>query len=123
MQWVIDIKQSLVALDPRLWPLTIAVVVGALYWIFKRLWPEAFRRLPAKLKAVPGAVAAAALSGAAAPDITEFLVETIIGTLTAGGGHEFIARLRHGSKQDRAFLKQEAADLKRIAKKQQEKLE
>lgn len=123
MQWMIDIKQYLVGIDPRLWPLAIALFVGLVYWSFRKLWPDTFDALNPKLKALPGAVIAALVSGAALPDIREFVLETIIGALTAGGGHEFIARLRHGSKQDRAFLKQEASDQKRIAKKKQEKLE
>lgn len=119
MQWLIDIKQYLVAIDPRLWPLAIALFVGFLYWGFRRLWPATFDKLNPKLKALPGAIIAALVSGAALPDIKEFVIETIIGALTAGGGHEFITRLRHGSKGARAYRKQEAA----LAKKTQEKLE
>lgn len=119
MQWLINIKQSLVAFDPRLWPLVIALVVGALYWLFRKFFPTTFDKLPSKLKALPGAVIAALLSGAAAPDIKEFVIETIIGALTAGGGHEFITRLMHGSKLQRVAKKERAA----LAKKNQEKLE
>lgn len=107
MQWMIDLKSYLVAIDPRLWPFAIAVTVGFCYWLFKKLWPATFDKLPTKLKALPSALLAAMLSGAAAPELREFIIETIIGALTAGGGHEFIARLRHGSKAERLAKKQE----------------
>lgn len=88
--------------DPRLWSLTIAVVVGWSYWLWKLIHPKSFEGMPSRLKALPGALIAAVLSGATASELGEFILNTVIGALTAGGGHEFIQRALKGSKAERA---------------------
>ena len=97
------LKETLEAIDPRLWPLSIALVVWALYAAFKHFFPRKFTELPSRWKGVPGMVLAAALSGLSGPDFSSFIVETLIGALVAGGGHEFIDRAIHGSKHARVL--------------------
>lgn len=106
LQLAESLKQFLVAVDPRLWPFTIAVVVGFVYWLWKLVHPASFNSVPSKLKALPGAVLAAALSGLTAPELSELILDTAIGSLTAGGGYEFIQRALHGSKQARVEKKE-----------------
>lgn len=113
MAWLIDLKRTLTEFDPRIWPMMIAFVVGFLYWLFRTLFPATFDKIPSRFKAIPGAVAAAIISGLSGPDLRQFIIETVLGALSAGGGHEFIQRLLKGSKAERALAKQEADDLAR----------
>lgn len=83
--------------------MVIALCVWSLYALLKRVWPKAFATMNPRLKALPGVVIAAALSGLSGPDFTSFLLETTIGALVAGGGHELVDRAIHGSKHARVL--------------------
>lgn len=113
MAWLISLKGTLTEFDPRIWPMLIAFFVGLVYWIFKTFFPKTFDKIPSRFKAIPGAVIAAVISGLSGPDLLEFVVETVLGALTAGGGHEFIQRLLKGSKADRVLANEQTTQAKR----------
>lgn len=100
-----DIKVLIQSVDPRLWPMTIALLVGFAYWGWKKVHPASFEKVPPKLKALPGTILAAVVSGLTLPDLPTFVMDVILGSLTAGGGHEFLQRLRKGSKEERVLAK------------------
>lgn len=99
------LKLAMNGFDPRLWPVSIAVLVGLSYWLWRTVHPKSFDELPSKLKALPGAILAAVVSGLAGQELWGFILDTVIGSLTAGGGHELIERLRFGSKAQRVQQK------------------
>lgn len=108
MTLLTSLKETLDSLDPKLWPMAIAVFVGFVYWLYRSFWPKGwwpgpFETWNSRIKALPGAVIAAVLSGATAKDLVEFVIQTAIGALAAGGGHEFIQRLLKGSKEARVL--------------------
>lgn len=100
-------RLSLDAIDPRLWPFTIAVAVGFAYYLWRAFSPTSFEKLPDRLKALPGLVLAAVMSGLTSPELGRFILEVIIGSLGATGGHEFFQRILFGSKQNRVLKKKE----------------
>ena len=98
-----NIQALIQSVDPKLWPFCIALLVGFFYWAWKKVHPASFEKIPPRLKALPGAVVAAVVSGATVPDLQSFILDVVIGALTAGGGHEFLERLRKGSKEERVI--------------------
>lgn len=96
MQFLITLKSQFDALDPRLWHVAVAVVVGALVFGFKRTWPRRWKALPPRYRALPAAVVGALLAAPAAQGATSVVLDAVLGAfsgLTAAGGHELISRL------------------------------
>lgn len=97
------------SIDPRLWPFSLAVFVGFAYWVWRKIHPASFEQLPARLKALPGALIAAVISGLSGQEIGSFILDVVLGSLGATGGHEFIQRVLVGSKEARVLKKAKEA--------------
>lgn len=85
------IRDYLNALDPRLWPLAIALAVGGLIYLWRKVHPSSFARLPKAVQALPPLLIGAALSaGAGVEDLVQLIIESVAGGLSgllAIGGH------------------------------------
>ena len=90
------------ALDPRLWPLLLALVVYGLVHAWRTLLPASFDSVPPRLRAVPPLLLSAVLSASAhelsnwAGMFTEIVLGAASGTM-AVGTHETVVRLLTGS--------------------------
>lgn len=105
------------AIDPRLWPLTLAVVVYVLVQIWKVAHRASFDALPPRVRALPPVLIAAVLSATARqldswPQLfTDVLLGGLSGTL-AVGGHETVARLRDRPRGEVARAVEETGGLR-----------
>jgi hypothetical protein len=94
---MIAVKQYLDAIDPRLWWITVAVVVYATMELWKRFLPGLFQAVPARWRALPPLLLAGAFSATAAVDLPALIIETILGTVSgvmAVGGRDTINRAK-----------------------------
>lgn len=96
-----SLKAALDALDPRLWLVFWALVVGGVVWVLKKTGTWA--KLPSRVK-VPFGTALGALMTATADvaidpgaiNVAKVLVDAVVGGfsgLTATGGHQLWVRL------------------------------
>ena len=98
-----DLKQTLDALDPRLWWLSITIGIYLLVFVWKKLsakLPEAIRfdQIPTRLKVLPALALALVLgaTGLESAEIGRNVLEMLLGVIsgvTAIGAHETLQRL------------------------------
>jgi len=84
------VRTYLDSLDPRLWPLALALAAGALVWAWRRWHLASFDRLPRAVQALPAVLVAAALGGASGSSLVQMVIEAAAGGasgLLAIGGH------------------------------------
>ncbi len=102
-------RESLASIHPQLPVAALAVLVGALIWLLKVVWPEGFARLPKKAQAYPALVLGAvlgALSGTGDPMaiLSDALFGGLLGGVTAVGGHHAGKRIKGSSGVGKAGL-------------------
>ncbi len=91
-----EIRIYLDAVDPRLWPLCLALAVGAVVFVWRKAHPRSFERLPRPWQSLPAVVLAAVVSGATGADVVQMVVEAIAGGFSgvlAVGGHHVVKPL------------------------------
>lgn len=89
-----NIRAYLIDIDPRLWPLAIAVVTGAIVFGIGKVWP--LKEWSKALQAVPALLISAALSGLSATEVVDMLIDAVLGAFSgvlAIGGHHTMPRL------------------------------
>lgn len=94
MKQVVD---TLNTIDPRLWPLTIALLAYGAIQLWKSIHPSSFAAVPSRVKMLP-AIAVSAIVAGSASDVTDpsaLLSDMVIGALSgvfAVGGYEVVTR-------------------------------
>lgn len=81
------IRLYLDAIDPKLWPLALALAAWALVYAWRKAAPRLpsalqFDSLPARVQALPGVLWAAALSASTGADAVEAMRAALLGTLS-----------------------------------------
>jgi len=97
LQPMTAIRTYLDNVDPRLWPLAIALVAGGVVWGWRKLSPKSFDRLPPAIQALPAILIAAAIGGATGSDLVHMMFEAASGAvsgLLAVGGHHTLKALK-----------------------------
>jgi hypothetical protein len=91
-----EFKAYLDAIDPRLFYIGIAMLVGAVIFGWKKVHPASFFRLPTQYRALPAVILGAVTSASGASEIKRAIIDAVIGVfagITAVGGHEAVSRL------------------------------
>lgn len=91
-----EIKTYLDSIDPRLFYLFVALAVGGVIFLWKKVHPDSFYRLSSKYRALPAAILGAIASASTSSELKRAVVDAVIGVfagITAVGGHEFVTRL------------------------------
>lgn len=105
---MIDFKNSLDAIDPRLWWVLVALVVYLVVYLWRVLSPKLpeplrFSSLPSRFKALPAALLGLAMGVTSVDNDAEVvkmivdLVLSAVAGVTAVGGHETLRRLSTGA--------------------------
>jgi hypothetical protein len=94
-----EIKTFLDALDPRLFWIVISLVVLGVIQLWRWVHPASFDKVPARIKALPAVALGAILAATASDDVTQIVMNLVIGALSgvgAVGAHETVRRLATG---------------------------
>lgn len=93
-----EIKLYLNAIDPRLWNVTMALVIGGIVQGFKTYLPAQWGAIPSRWKVIPAMAIGALLGGTSSADgVVALVLDAALGSfsgLTAAGGHEFVDRMK-----------------------------
>lgn len=123
--WLNNLRAQVEAIDPHLWFAAVAVAVGAIVALARKLAPASWDKLPSRFKVLPAAIIGALLTAGAGDHAASIVVNLVIGAfsgLTAAGGHEMGVRLISGAGDDRkkAAKKTTAKPAKKKADKKAE---
>lgn len=100
-----ELKAYLDSIDPRLFYLAVALVIGAIIFGWKKIHSTSFYKLPGRYRALPAAILGAIASASTSSELKRAVVDAVIGVfagITAVGGHEFLTRLLSGDKKKAA---------------------
>ena len=96
MQFMHEFKAYLDGVDPRLFYIGVALLVGAVIFGWKKIHPDSFFKLPTQYRALPAIILGAETSASSATEIKRAIIDAVIGIfagITAVGGHEAVSRL------------------------------
>jgi len=96
MQFMHEFKAYLDGVDPRLFYIGVALLVGAVIFGWKKIHPDSFFKLPTQYRALPAIILGAVTSASSATEIKRAIIDAVIGIfagITAVGGHEAVSRL------------------------------
>ena len=102
--WLSHLRAQVDAIDPQLWFAAVAVAVGTLVFVWRKLAPSTWDKLPSRFKVLPAAIVGSLLTAGAGANARHIIINLVIGAfagLAAAGGHEMGVRLLSGAGNDR----------------------